>query len=52
MKRPAGFADVVVFIEGMTCMSCVRNIEGHLSTRPGVKFIKVLWTDPVNCYLN
>ncbi|ELU04312.1 hypothetical protein CAPTEDRAFT_32189, partial [Capitella teleta] len=30
-----------VFIEGMTCMSCVRNIEGVISVKPGVKFIKV-----------
>ena len=35
------YKDAVVFIEGMTCMSCVRNIEGVISIKPGVKFIKV-----------
>lgn len=32
---------VMVSVEGMTCMSCVRNIEGTISTRPGVKSISV-----------
>ncbi|XP_034247401.1 copper-transporting ATPase 1 isoform X2 [Thrips palmi] len=32
---------VDVRVEGMTCQSCVRNIEGHLSSRPGVLHIKV-----------
>jgi Cu+-exporting ATPase len=35
------FKDVVVFIEGMTCMSCVRNIEGSMGIKQGVKFIRV-----------
>lgn len=40
IKR-AGFKDTVVHIKGMTCMSCVRNIEGNISAKPGIKFIKV-----------
>ncbi|EEB14125.1 Copper-transporting ATPase, putative [Pediculus humanus corporis] len=28
--------EVAVKIEGMTCMSCVRNIEGTMSSKPGV----------------
>ncbi len=31
----------VVAIEGMTCMSCVRSIEGEVGALPGVKSIKV-----------
>ena len=37
----AGYRDLVIFIEGMTCMSCVRNIEGVMSTKNGVLFVKV-----------
>lgn len=32
---------VDVRVEGMTCQSCVRNIEGHVGARPGVLHIKV-----------
>ena len=35
------FADTVISIEGMTCISCVRNIEATVGRQPGVKFIKV-----------
>ena len=35
------FGEVIVYVEGMTCQSCVRNIEGNISVKPGVKFIKV-----------
>ena len=35
------YQDAVVFIDGMTCMSCVRNIEGSVSVQNGVKFIRV-----------
>ena len=35
------YRDVVVYIEGMTCMSCVRNIESNMGAVTGVKFIKV-----------
>uniref|UniRef100_A0A0B7B2G7 P-type Cu(+) transporter n=2 Tax=Arion vulgaris TaxID=1028688 RepID=A0A0B7B2G7_9EUPU len=33
--------DVTVSVEGMTCMSCVRNIEGTVSKKPGIKSISV-----------
>ena len=36
-----GYRDLVIFIEGMTCMSCVRNIEGLMSAKNGVLFVKV-----------
>ena len=35
------YKDGVILVEGMTCMSCVRNIEGNIITKQGVKFIKV-----------
>ena len=35
------YKDVVVFIEGMTCGSCTKNIEGTISTQTGIKFIQV-----------
>lgn len=34
-------AAVTVGIEGMTCMSCVRNIESTVGGKPGVHSIKV-----------
>ncbi|KAE8738139.1 hypothetical protein FOCC_FOCC016381 [Frankliniella occidentalis] len=34
-------ATVDVHVEGMTCQSCVRNIEGHVGKQPGVLHIKV-----------
>lgn len=34
-------AAVDVHVEGMTCQSCVRNIEGHVGQQPGVLHIKV-----------
>ncbi|XP_005093403.1 copper-transporting ATPase 1 isoform X2 [Aplysia californica] len=33
--------EVLVAVEGMTCMSCVRNIEGNVSKQAGVKSISV-----------
>uniref|UniRef100_A0A2C9KE23 P-type Cu(+) transporter n=2 Tax=Biomphalaria glabrata TaxID=6526 RepID=A0A2C9KE23_BIOGL len=33
--------EVMVSVEGMTCMSCVRNIEGNISKVPGIKSISV-----------
>ena len=33
---------MILHIDNMTCMSCVRNIEGKLSGKDGVKSIKVL----------
>lgn len=32
---------VTVGIEGMTCMSCVKNIESTVGEKPGVFMIKV-----------
>ena len=32
---------VVIQVEGMTCQSCVKNIEGTISTKPGVQSISV-----------
>lgn len=34
-------ASVRLPISGMTCLSCVRNIEGNIRTKPGVIAIKV-----------
>lgn len=36
---------VTVNIRGMTCHSCVNNIEGNISKNPGVKSIKVSLAD-------
>lgn len=33
--------EAVIDIEGMVCQSCVKNIEGNISGKPGVKWIKV-----------
>jgi len=33
--------DLVVFIGGMTCQSCVHHIESILTQKPGVKLVKV-----------
>ena len=35
----------VISVEGMTCMSCVKTIEGNMSTKPGVQSIKVSLKD-------
>lgn len=35
----------MISIEGMTCMSCVKTIEGTMSTKPGVQSIKVSLKD-------
>lgn len=34
-------ASARIHINGMTCQSCVRNIEGHIGTKPGIEAIKV-----------
>lgn len=31
----------LIGIEGMTCQSCVRNIEGHIGQKPGIRGIEV-----------
>lgn len=42
-KQNAGIelATTHISIEGMTCQSCVRNIEGNISKKPGVMSINV-----------
>lgn len=35
-------ATVIIGIEGMTCMSCVKNIESTVGEKPGVIMIKVM----------
>ncbi|XP_061876451.1 copper-transporting ATPase 2 isoform X2 [Colius striatus] len=37
----SGTATVSIWIEGMHCKSCVRNIEGNISDLPGIQNIKV-----------
>lgn len=34
-------ATASIRVLGMTCQSCVRNIEGHISSRPGINQIQV-----------
>ena len=34
-----------ICVEGMVCQSCVKNIEGNISTKPGVLDIKVSLND-------
>ncbi len=40
-KKEKAEADTVISVEGMTCMSCVKNIEGTMSDFPGVVNISV-----------
>ena len=40
-QNQGNMRDVVIEIDGMTCMSCVRNIEGHIGDKEGVISIKV-----------
>ena len=35
----------MISVEGMTCMSCVKTIEGTMSNKPGVQSITVSLTD-------
>lgn len=35
----------MISVEGMTCMSCVKTIEGTMSNKPGVQSIKVSLTE-------
>lgn len=39
--RTSPLMEVIVFIEGMTCMSCVKNIEENISKVDGVNIIRV-----------
>ncbi|XP_068235378.1 copper-transporting ATPase 1 isoform X2 [Palaemon carinicauda] len=36
---------VIIGIKGMTCMSCVKNIEGTVGSKPGILSIKVSLKD-------
>lgn len=40
-------ASIKIFIEGMSCQSCVKNIEGTIGNRPGVINIKVNLDDKI-----
>ncbi|KAF7271816.1 hypothetical protein GWI33_015361 [Rhynchophorus ferrugineus] len=40
-QQPSGPSECIVHIDGMTCNSCVQSIEGMLSTKEGVTFIRV-----------
>ena len=35
----------MISVEGMTCMSCVKTIEGTMSNKPGIKSIRVSLSD-------
>ena len=39
------FPQTVIGVEGMTCQSCVKNIEGTIGARRGVKLVKVSLED-------
>ncbi|NXW00304.1 ATP7B ATPase, partial [Fregetta grallaria] len=41
VAKMSGTATVTVWIEGMHCKSCVRNIEGNIADLPGIQSIKV-----------
>ncbi|NXI62219.1 ATP7B ATPase, partial [Anseranas semipalmata] len=41
VAKTCGTATVAIQIEGMHCKSCVRNIEGNMSSLPGIQSIKV-----------
>nr|XP_016924022.1 copper-transporting ATPase 1 [Drosophila suzukii] len=38
---PPASAWTNIRVVGMTCQSCVRNIEGNIGTKPGIQFIEV-----------
>ncbi|XP_067664088.1 copper-transporting ATPase 1-like isoform X2 [Haliotis asinina] len=40
-RKTSGEAECVIDIEGMTCGSCVKNIESNISSKRGIKGIKV-----------
>lgn len=40
-----GMKEAVLNVDGMTCMSCVRHIEGALSTLEGIGTIEVKVSD-------
>ncbi|XP_048243847.1 copper-transporting ATPase 1-like isoform X3 [Haliotis rufescens] len=40
-RKTSGEAECVIDIDGMTCGSCVKNIESNISNKRGIKGIKV-----------
>lgn len=40
-----GIQKCLIRVVGMTCQSCVRNIEGNIGTKEGIKMIKVSLED-------
>ena len=44
-KKDKTEADTIISVEGMTCISCVKNIEGTMSDFPGVVKICVSLSD-------
>lgn len=43
--HPNGLKTCEIRIHGMTCNSCVRNIESNIGTKPGIREIKVSLAD-------
>ncbi|XP_013413564.1 copper-transporting ATPase 1-like isoform X2 [Lingula anatina] len=41
LEKPKQTVNVKIGVEGMTCQSCVKNIEGNMSSKPGVRHIQV-----------
>ncbi|XP_043463393.1 copper-transporting ATPase 1 isoform X3 [Leptopilina heterotoma] len=46
-KISSKIASIKIGIEGMSCQSCVKNIEGTIGNRPGVITIKVILEDKI-----
>ncbi|GFS04776.1 copper-transporting ATPase 1 [Elysia marginata] len=45
LSTPSRSAVARVHVEGMTCQSCVKNIEGNMATKPGILSIQVSLQD-------
>lgn len=45
MSVNASTGNVTLHIDNMTCMSCVRAIEGNMSSKDGIDKIEVLLED-------
>ncbi|XP_041357192.1 copper-transporting ATPase 1-like [Gigantopelta aegis] len=41
VSKPSKESECVIDIDGMTCGSCIRNIENNISSKKGIKGIKV-----------
>ena len=42
----------VVSIDGMTCMSCVKNIESNIGSKDGITSIKVLLKEKQGTFIS